>query len=207
MGTFYIDKPALAYVHVPRTGLAMKKIIAETLVLNYNVVSHVDWMINHPNLRMVNEHYPNAKTFSVIRNPWMRVWSLYRKISREGYWLDWNGLEGSKLKSFNEWLEDYCDPLYEFEFPRWFSRWTQMSEFVEYKDLNGKLYTVDFLLKAETLEKDFEPLREYLNFKGPLPDISMHKETTEYRKEYTDRGAELIAKLHARDIAKYKYDF
>lgn len=207
MGTFYIREPELAYVHVPRTGMAMKKIIVETLRPNYDPVFDVDWMINHPNLRMVHEHYPSAKTFSVIRNPWMRVWSLYRKISREGYWLDWNGVASGKLKPFNEWLEDYADPAWDFEFPRWFSRWTQMSEFVEYKDLNGKLYTVDFLLRAETLEQDFEQVRDYLKFTGPLPDISMHNETTEYRQHYTDKGAECVYKVHFRDIVKYNYSF
>ena len=61
MGTFYIEKPELAYVHVPRTGMAMKKVISDWLHPNFNVLSHVDWMVDHPHLGMVREHYPNAK--------------------------------------------------------------------------------------------------------------------------------------------------
>ena len=103
--------------------------------------------------------------------------------------------------------EDYADPAWDFQFPRWFDRWTQMSEFVEYRDLDGKLYTVDFLLRAESLEKDFEQVRDYLKFYEPLPDISMHQETTDYRQHYTDNGAECVYKIYARDIIKYKYSF
>lgn len=207
MGTFYISNPELTYIHIPRTGLGIKKIIREWIQPNFDSYSVNDWMINHPSLRMVREKIPTGKTFSVIRNPWMRMWSFYRKISREGYWLDWNGVERTDLKPFNQWLEDYVDPAWEFHFPRWFDRWTQMSEFVEYRDLNGKLYTVDFLLRAEKLEEDFEQIRDYLNCYIPLPDISMHTETSDYRQHYTDRGAECVLEIYARDIVKYGYSF
>lgn len=208
MGSFYISGNCeISYVHIPRTGLGMKKIIADYIKPSFTNFTEEEWMLNHPSLKMVKDKIPSGKTFSVIRNPWMRVWSLYRKIQTEGYWLDWNGLEKEVLKPFNEWLEDYCDPKYDFEFPRWFSRWTQMSEFVEYKDLNGKLYTVDFLLKSESLEQDFEQVRDYLQLTTPLPDISMHKETKEYRQYYTDKGAECVYKIYARDIIKYGYEF
>jgi hypothetical protein len=208
MGSFHIpQEPELSYIHVPRTGLGMKKIIQEWFKPNFKTFYINSWMINHPSLRMVREHIPTGKTFSVIRNPWMRVWSLYRKIAKEGYWLDWNGVAGNKLKPFNEWLEDYADPAWNFHFPRWFDRWTQMSEFVEYRDLDGKSYTVDFLLRAETLEKDFKEVRDYLNCYVPLPDISMHQETIDYRQHYTDKGAECVYKVYGRDIVKYNYSF
>lgn len=208
MGTYHIPgEHELSYIHVPRTGLGIKKITKEWFKPNFKTYYVDPWMINHPSLRMVREKIPTGKTFSVIRNPWMRVWSLYRKILREGYWLDWNGVANNELKPFNEWLEDYADPTWNFQFPRWFDRWTQMSEFVEYRDLDGKLYTVDFLLRAETLEQDFEQVRDYLNCYIPLPDTSMHQETTDYRQHYTDKGAECVYKVYARDIVKYNYSF
>lgn len=208
MGSFHLPgKQELAYIHVPRTGLGMKKIISDWIQPNFDKFYTEDWMLNHPNLRMVKEKIPTGKTFALVRNPWMRVWSLYRKISKEGYWLDWNGATENKLKPFNEWLEDYADPKWSFEFPRWFSRWTQMSEFIEYKDLDGNYYAVDFLLKTESLETDFIQIKDYLNCNLPLPDISMHKETKDYRKHYTDAGAECVYKVHERDIIKYGYEF
>lgn len=208
MGTFYINEPAeLSYIHVPRTGLAVKKIISDWFRPNFNTFKMDPWMINHPNLQMVKERIPTGKTFALVRNPWMRVWSLYRKIEAEGYWLDWNRMKPTALKPFNQWLEDYADPAWEFHFPRWFDRWTQMSEFVEYRDLDGQLYTVDYLLRAETLEKDFEQIRDYLKCNILLPDLSMHEENKDYRQFYTDKGAECVYKVYGRDIVKYNYTF
>ena len=53
MGTFYVSTPKLSYVHIPRTGMGMKKIIAEWLKPNFKVTDNIPWMIDHPNLAMV----------------------------------------------------------------------------------------------------------------------------------------------------------
>ena len=72
MGTFYISRPELAYVHVPRTGMAMKKVISDWLKPNFPINDTDAWMIDHPHLGIVKEYYPYAKTMSVVRNPWQR---------------------------------------------------------------------------------------------------------------------------------------
>lgn len=208
MGSFHVPgQKELSYIHVPRTGLGVKAVIKEWFRPNFDSFYIDPWMTNHPNLKMLKERIPTGKTFALVRNPWMRVHSLYRKIAKEGYWLDWNMMQPTDLKPFNEWLEDYADPAWEFKWPRWFDRWTQMSEFIEYKDLDGNYFTVDFLLRSETFEKDFEQVQDYLNCNIPLPDLSMHKETDDYRNYYTDKGVECVYKVYARDIVKYGYKF
>jgi hypothetical protein len=201
MASFNVSQPVnLTYIHVPRTGMAIKTLTFEW-IQKYNSTYRVDdWMIDHPNLQMVKEHIPNGKVFTVIRNPWMRVWSLYRKISTEGYWLDWNRMKPRDLKPFNEWLEDYADPNWEFKFPRWFDRWTNMIDFIEYKD-----QTVDYILRAENLVEDFQVIQDLLQCKEPLPDVSMY--TDEYREHYTDKGAECVYKVYERDIKRFAYEF
>lgn len=199
MGTFYIEKPELSYVHVPRTGMAMKKIIAEYLKVNFKVNDTDPWMIDHPNLQMVRDHIPTGKTMSVVRNPWQRVFSLYRKVSTEGYWLDWNGKTLLDLKPMNEWIEDYCNPEVPFEFPRWFTRFTNQIDFLNY---NGNW--VDFVCRAETLETDFKIVQNYLNLSGPLPDITGY-DHYEFKNYFSDRSIKLIAKVFERDIDYFKY--
>jgi len=199
MGTFYINCPSLAYVHVPRTGMAMKKIISDWLKINFNVNDTDPWMIDHPHLGMVKEHYPYAKTMSVVRNPWQRVYSLYRKVSTEGYWLDWNDQTLLDLKPINEWIEDYCNPEIEFNFPRWFTRFTNQIDFIRVNDEH-----VDFVCKAENLEQDFKKIKEYLKCDIPLPDISEY-DHWEFKKYFNDQSIKLIAKLHERDIDAFKY--
>lgn len=201
MGTFYIPQPELAYIHVPRTGMGMKRIIKEYLKPRYNVIDQENWQIDHPNLRTVREYYPNAVTVSVVRNPWQRILSFYKKISTEGYWLDWNGKTLMDLKPFDEWLEDYGNPEVTFEFPRWFNRFTNMIDFL----VDGEIDKVDFILKSEQLESDFVVVQNYLACYAPLPDISNTFNHYEYRSYYSSRGAEIVRKIHERDCDIFKY--
>ena len=199
MGTFYISCPELAYVHVPRTGMAMKTIISDWLKPNFNITDTEPWMIDHPHLGMVKEHYPYAKTMSVVRNPWQRVYSLYRKVSTEGYWLDWNNQTLLDLKPINEWVEDYCNPEIKFNFPRWFTRFTNQIDFIH---VNNEY--VDFVCRAESLENDFEKVKFYLNCDIPLPCISGY-DHWEFKNYFNDRSIQLIKKVHERDVDFFKY--
>ena len=199
MGTFHINTPTLSYIHIPRTGMAMKKIISDWLKPNFNVNDEDNWMIDHPNLQMVKEHYPIGKTLSVARNPWQRVFSLYRKVKDEGYWLDWNGKTLLDLKPINEWVEDYCNPDVPFEFPRWFTRFTNQIDFMNYND-----NWVDFILKAENLENEFIQVKEYLNCDIPLPNLSGY-DHWEFKEHFNTKSIKLISKLHERDIDFFNY--
>lgn len=200
MGTFYIPNPELSYIHCPRTGMAMKKIISDWIKPQYPEFNDKDeWMINHPSLKMVRDHIPTGKTFTVVRNPWQRVYSLYRKVSTEGYWLDWNGQTLLDMKPINEWIDDYCNPQVRFDFPRWFTRFTNMVDFINY-DGNW----VDFVCKAENLENDFKVIKEYLNNDTPLPDLSGY-DHYEYKKYLNDQSIKSIARVYERDIDLFKY--
>ena len=199
MGTFYIPTPELSYVHVPRTGMAMKKIISDWLKINFNVNDTDPWMIDHPSLQMVRERIPTGKTMTVVRNPWQRVYSLYRKVSTEGYWLDWNGQTLLDLKPINEWVADYCNPDVPFTFPRWFNKTTNQIDFI---NCDGNW--VDFICKAETLEQDFQQVKDYLGCNVPLPDISGY-DHWEFKKYFNDNSIKAIRKVHERDIDYFKY--
>ena len=199
MGTFYISQPELSYVHVPRTGMAMKKIISDWLKPNFNVSDADLWMIDHPNLEMIRQQIPTGKTMSVVRNPWQRVYSLYRKVSTEGYWLDWNNQTLLDLKPINEWVADYCNSEIEFSFPRWFTRFTNQIDFI---NCDGQW--VDFVCKAESLEQDFQVVKEYLNCDRPLPDLTGY-DHWEFKKYFSNQSIKLIAKIHERDIEYFKY--
>jgi len=199
MGTFYIASPELSYVHIPRTGMAMKKIIAEWLKPNFSVNDTDEWMIDHPNLQMVRQRITSGKTMCVVRNPWQRIFSLYRKVSTEGYWLDWNGKTLLDLKPINEWVTDYCDPSIVFEFPRWFTRFTNQIDFIHHEE-----QWVDFICKAENLENDFKVIKDYLECDVLLPDLSGY-DHWEFKKYFNDQSVKMISRLHERDIDYFKY--
>lgn len=201
MGTFYVSKPELTYVHVPRTGMAMKKIIAEWLKPNFDVNDTDEWMINHPSLQMCREKIKTGKTLTVVRNPWQRVYSFYRKISTEGYWLDWNGMTLLDLKPINDWVLDYCNPDIPFEFPRWFNRFTNQLDFIQYDN-----QWCDFIIKAEELETGFKPVQEYLECTVPLPDLSGY-DHWEFKNYLNDASIAAIKKVYERDVDFFKYAY
>jgi hypothetical protein len=179
--------------------MAMKKIISYWIKPNFDVIDTDPWMIDHPHLGIVKDYYPYAKTMSVVRNPWQRIYSLYRKVSTEGYWLDWNNQTLLDLKPINEWVEDYCDPDVTFNFPRWFTRFTNQIDFLNY-DNNW----VDFIIKAEELETGFKSVQEYLNCETPLPDISGY-DHWEFKKYFNDASIRAIKKVHERDVDFFGY--
>ena len=199
MGTFYIHTPELSYIHVPRTGMAMKKIIRDWLKPNFTVVDEHDWMINHPNLKMVRDHIPTGKTLSIVRNPWQRIFSFYRKISTEGYWLDWNDQTLSDLKPINMWVIDYCNPDIPFKFPRWFDRFTNQVDFINY-DGNW----VDFVIKAEEIETGFKPVQEYLGNLSSLPNLNGY-DHWEYKNYFNSNSINLLSRVFERDIEYFNY--
>ena len=177
----------------------MKKIISDWIKPNFKVTDTDNWMIDHPHLGMVKDYYPYAKTMSVVRNPWQRVFSLYQKVSTEGYWLDWNNQTLLDLKPINEWVADYCNPEIEFNFPRWFTRFTNQIDFVKVND-----EWVDFICKAENLEQDFEKVKKYLNCNTPLPDISGY-DHWEFQNYFNNASIKAIAKIYERDINYFEY--
>jgi hypothetical protein len=179
--------------------MAMKKIIKEWLNPNFNVVDKDPWMIDHPNLQMVREYIPTGKTMSVVRNPWQRVYSLYRKVSAEGYWLDWNNQTLLDLKPINEWVADYCNPDVTFNFPRWFTRFTNQVDFLNYDNC-----WVNFIIKAENLETEFKPVQEYLECEIPLPNLSGY-DHWEFKKYFNDASIQAIKKVHERDVDFFEY--
>jgi len=199
MGTFYIENPEIAYVHIPRTGMAMKKIISDWLKTYFHVIDNEDWQIDHPHIGTVKTHYPTAFTFSVVRNPWARVFSLYKKIKTEGYWLDWNNLRRIDLKPVNDWILDYVNPDVPFDFPRWFTRFTNQVDFIQ-----SQGSTIDFICKAECLEKDFTYIKEYLKCYKPLPDISNY-DNYEYKKYLNQKSINAITKMYEKDVDYFKY--
>ncbi len=103
------------------------------------------------------------------------------------------------MKPINEWVADYCNPEVRFNFPRWFTRFTNQIDFLNY-DNNW----VDFIIKAEELETSFKPVQEYLECDIPLPDLSRY-DHWEFKKYFNDASIQAIKKVHERDVDFFKY--
>lgn len=147
--------------------------------------------------------------FTFVRNPWSRATSCYRDkvmsadaIKRARHLNFRPGLEaGMPFDAFAEWLntpegsDDVADR-------HWMSQHRIL--FSDRPDL----ISYDFIGRFERLADDY---REVARRTGiALPDLP-HKLKTQsqdqYKKAYTDRTIELIARRYARDIELFGYDF
>ena len=138
-------------------------------------------------------------TFSLVRNPWDRMWSMfnYRKVCGE-------------LKpqmDFESYLELlFKEPDNSAQSP--FSYHGHYYQCVDYlTDEQGNLM-VDFVGRFENRQQD---LRQVTALCGLQDLSSLHlnqlSEEGHYRQYYTRRCREMVARWAAKDIAYFNYNF
>lgn len=175
-------------------------------IKNYTATGYID--VDKVTCSALNEDIINDYfLFSVIRNPWDRMVSLYlwgvnrgEKDSKElEIW--WRGYSFEKFIKgvFENTHNEYNGHRYK----------TQL-EWVSDDDKN---ILVDFFMMYENLDKDFSQLLHKLN----LPQFSLLKHNTAHSKSgktrkhyshyYNNLTAEMVSRKYAEDIKFFKYQF
>jgi hypothetical protein len=65
---------------------------------------------------------------------------------------------------------------------------------------------VDFIGKMETIDKDYEHLKNILGLKRKLPHLNQSRHD-DYRLYYTDELRKRVGQMFARDVEHFKYEF
>lgn len=189
------------FLHIPKTGGTS---IGHWMMENGGPqLGH--WYL-HPRLTEIQGVAGKKFSFTVVRNPWDRLVSLYH-FSR-----DWrnpapygNAVAGAELQAtldrikqqtFAQWLQgiETAPGLPNI----WFNGLTNQVDWMD--------EPVDLILKFETLETDFQQIQDRLNCQVPL----RHELSTvhgPYQDYYTTETQALVARLYARDIAAFNYTF
>lgn len=172
------------FVHVPKTG--------------GNSVKKALGMIGHEHKRfsLCVKTNPEYFTFAFTRNPWDRCVSAFtylegggmNKGDRDGYERYIHGL------TFREFLFKYKDrPCI-----------TQHHFRPQNNILDGDL---DFIGKVENMQEDFDTICDKIGITRqtlPRKNTTKHKHYTEF---YDDETREIVAKLYAKDIERFGYEF
>lgn len=144
------------------------------------------------------QNWDAAYKFTVVRNPWDKVVSLYEYRRKKN-----KSQIASRGITFTEWVElthgENRNPFY-------YDNVKSFQAQVEWlKDDDGHI-TVDFVARFETLHSDFEQIREAIGTKADLPHLnaSSHKI---YKDYYTDETREIIARWYHEDIEIFAYTF
>ena len=136
----------------------------------------------HPSLPMITPQ----QTCAVVRNPWDRVVSL---------WAFWN-----KLKKANIPFDNFVRNLSSFKFNdvSWFTFDQPQKAWIP----NG----VTYLLRFETLDRDFVQIQNLFGCTDPLPKINA-SDHADYHTYYTDETRDIVARVFKDDIDTFGYTF
>lgn len=152
-------------------------------------------------LQDVDNLYPGVKTISVVSNPWARFYWTYVSIhnpppgspSIEKILSRYKHLAIDTFENFILSLEN-CEVLDNFKHPC----------FLQYDWISYSKREVDFLFKAETINKDFKILQNYFCTTQPL---GIDDFTIDYRPYYNDSTKAVIERIFQRDIEKFNYSY
>jgi hypothetical protein len=173
----------LLFIHVARTGgTSIESALVEQ-----------DWWViepwtKHISARQARERYGESyTTFSVVRNPWERVVSMWATK----WWHQVSNLgDDCTFEVFIKSLKPHpCERYNSLHY---------------HEILNEKL---DFVLRFEKLQQDFDNMLSSVGI-GNIPLRHLERREHEhYRSIYGERERHLIAASFAKDISTFGYDF
>ena len=146
------------------------------------------------NLRLTQEQYEDFYKFSFVRNPWARVYSMYKHVMREEHKQKRYKMDKLPSTSFNSFLQAYAGKKDIQPQTYWL------------KNFQGEI-PLDFIGRFENLQGGFETICSNMNVETPeLPHI--YKGTKDdYRQYFDQEMIDLVADCYAEEIALFDYHF
>lgn len=198
------DDYNITFVHIPKNAGTS---IGNWLIEHKNRSKYTEWY-NHPRH---SEIQSKNFSFAVVRNPWDRAVSMYfflkywkspiltvtdsAQIRAELYRI--NGYQ--QFPEFEDWLEN----INNFKMLPWI-KWKASDCQADWLDT-----PVDYIIKYESLEKDFLQVQQIINYYKPLPKLLVTKDVvrTDYRDYYNTNTINMVAEYFKKDIKQWQYEF
>lgn len=193
----YWQKSGCIFIHVPKgAGTSVNQALFQRTLGHYRA-EQVQ--------RRFPDLYEKSFVFTLVRNPWGRALSAYR-FAKAGR------TESMGVRE----PEQYQVPAFE-SFERFVHEWLAVRD-VETLDFifqpqyrfvcgaDGKPMT-DFVGKVETIASDMRLVEERLRRPVPLRHANRTADSGSYAEHYDRNMIDVVAKIYARDIATFQYDF
>jgi len=190
----------LFFIHIPKNG--------GTSIENTGKEHNINWGKNlklnlkekrcsywHLPIKYINpKYYKNKVLFCIVRNPYNRIVSEYKFITKNK-----KKLSGKNLNLFvKEKLEEYKNDKFIND-----CHIMPQTEFI--KDKNGKLLKNLEILKFENLENDFQKLLKKYNYpKMNLRNDNKTPKDITY-KDLNDESINLINDFYSEDFSFFNY--
>lgn len=132
-------------------------------------------------------------SFTVVRNPWDRMVSVWSYGQDRG----WNFQDIVPAKTHQPTFKEFAHSLCDLD-----------QESVNIATPLSKLtQDVDITLRFENLDKDFEQIQSLLSTAEPLPHLKASQRERNYKHYYDHETRSIIGDLFAMDIAQYGYSY
>jgi len=176
----------LLFIHIARTGGTSIEcaLVGEDW---WNIQSETKHLSARQARKYYGEKIWNSYTkFSVVRNPWNRVVSMWAT----GWWHDTELTKDASLEDFVRRLKPHQYETY--------------NSLCYYDILNEE---IDYILRFESLQEDFDVMLKNIGVQKiilPHKEARVHKH---YRELHSKKAKLLVGEIFADDILKYGYNF
>jgi hypothetical protein len=186
------------FVHVPKTGGIS---VSKSLFGNYSGGHYeIEWYRRHYQKRTFSRYFK----FSFVRNPWDRLYSAFNFLGSGGF-------HSGDQQWFEENLAKYT--CFDDFVLAWLSTETVRSGHIHFRpqhrflcSISGELL-VDFVGRFESLEQDYEFVRQRIGGGADLKHLNSSRQNTDYARHYSREAAERVARVYSRDIELFGYSF
>lgn len=179
-------------------GWAVKSWLLSDEIAKFRFIRDIELEREFWNLKMINEVYTGIKTIGLVMNPFRRMVYAFKSLSElpENNIYKFN-TKILNLDTFDKFLISWSS-LDSAE-PFWFKFSTPLHDWM----FDGNVY-VDYLLRVESLEKDFKPLNNY--FKNYSGFVGLN-DLFDYESYYNSESKKIVEKIFEKDLDEFKYHF
>lgn len=171
-----------------------------------SMAGHLTWQEYRDALAALGRSIDDYVTFSVIRDPWSwhKSWYHYIRNDKDGRHSGFPE-EYRLFQKFS--FDDYL---------RWIDAHGPVSRSKQYYLMQVQDWVIDEagnlavpnILRQENLRNDLIDLRDRYKLRLRIPAKRLNTSSQgDYRRFYSDEGAEIVARRHAGDIARFGYRF
>lgn len=190
----YPNKHKCIFIHIPKA--------AGTSVTNalFGPVSrHVPYFeYERANPSKFTKYYK----FTFVRNPWDRLLSAYIFLKKGGLnemdraWAEENL---ARFESFEQFVVEWVNEENVWSWAHFIPQYHFVC------DKSGAM-KMDFVGRQENIDKDFDVIKKQLGLEVELPVLNQTR-VRSHHESYTEETREIVARVYARDIELFNYEF